>query len=143
MGGRQAHLVPRRWVFLPLKSPALLAVLAATWIGLPINFSVRVSTPSDSFIYLGLQMRNCGSQLFCPHFIRERFAARAEGCILRKDEVASRKERPRVQRPAPLLIAESAGRRSAPIEFSRQKDAWALLPLPFPVKTKALPELLS
>lgn len=70
MGGRQAHLLPRRWVFPPLKSPALLAVLAAACTGLPINFSVRVSMPSDSFVYLGLQMRNCGSQLFCPHFIR-------------------------------------------------------------------------
>ena len=77
----------------------------------------------------------------CPfrpslHQNRERFAARAEGCILRKDEVASREERPRVQRPAPLLIAESACRRSARVGFSRGKDACALLSLPFTVKAK-------
>ena len=35
-----------------------------------------------------------------------------------------------VQRPAPLLIAESACKRSARVGFSRGKDAWAPLPLP-------------
>lgn len=67
---------------------------------------------------------------------QRRLAARAEGCILRKDEVASREERPWVQRPALLLISESACRRSARVGFSRGKDACASLPLPFTVKAK-------
>ena len=41
-----------------------------------------------------------------------------------------------VQRPAPLLIAESACKRSARVGFSRGKDAWAPLPLPLTVKAK-------
>lgn len=89
-------------------------------------------------------MRNRGSQrvLFCPHFIRTE-----KGSLPGQKAAFSGRTRWLAGKRDPgyrgQLIAESACRRSSRVKFSWQKDAWALLPLPFSVKTKALPEPLS